>query len=182
MTKDELKRLQQALKILSDAEKQLKQSNEHSSLLTNALLQLASGHSMESTLPIGIHSNENIKDKMNLCSSNCNSSHSFHARRESSSDLVPSKMSKKSTPNGLQKSFTMLKDDDPISNAVPAKVQSAKRNSTNKADLDCNDNGSHCNLSEIWRCCIGKCYSKTLRQLLSSHGKLISVTENEGNP
>ncbi|KAL0917685.1 hypothetical protein M5K25_012765 [Dendrobium thyrsiflorum] len=182
LTKDELKRLQQALKILSDAEKQLKQSSEHSSLLTTALLQLASGYNMESTQPntIGMHTNEKIKENLKICSSDCHRSHSLLATRESSSALDPRKISEKSASDDFQKSLTMPKGHDPISNDVPAKVQSTKRRSSNKAHLDCNANGGLCNLSEIWRSCIGKCYSKTLRQLLSSHGKLISITENEG--
>ncbi|KAH7681350.1 hypothetical protein IHE45_05G052600 [Dioscorea alata] len=35
-------------------------------------------------------------------------------------------------------------------------------------------------MAEIWRRCIGRCYSKTLRQLLYAHGKLVSITESKG--
>ncbi|URE43227.1 DNA polymerase III subunits gamma and tau domain III [Musa troglodytarum] len=49
MTEAELERLRQALKILSDAEKQLRHSSERSTWFTAALLQLSAGHNLEST-------------------------------------------------------------------------------------------------------------------------------------
>ncbi|KAH7670819.1 DNA polymerase III subunit gamma/ tau protein [Dioscorea alata] len=49
LTEGELERLQQALKILSDAEKQLKVSSERSTWFTAALLQLGSGHDAQQT-------------------------------------------------------------------------------------------------------------------------------------
>ena len=49
VTECELERLQQALKILSDAEKQLKVSSERSTWFTAALLQLGSGHDAQQT-------------------------------------------------------------------------------------------------------------------------------------
>lgn len=36
------------------------------------------------------------------------------------------------------------------------------------------------NLDEIWQMCIHRCHSQTLRQLLSTSGRLLSITENEG--
>ncbi|KAH7681351.1 DNA polymerase III subunit gamma/ tau protein [Dioscorea alata] len=47
LTEAELEKLQQALKILSDAEKQLRLSSERSTWFTAALLQLGSGHAPE---------------------------------------------------------------------------------------------------------------------------------------
>ncbi|KAF0904868.1 hypothetical protein E2562_038154, partial [Oryza meyeriana var. granulata] len=47
LTDGELERLQQALKILSDAEKQIRLSSERSTWFTAALLQLSCGHSSE---------------------------------------------------------------------------------------------------------------------------------------
>ncbi|PRQ51635.1 hypothetical protein RchiOBHm_Chr2g0146641 [Rosa chinensis] len=35
-------------------------------------------------------------------------------------------------------------------------------------------------LNDVWAQCIEKCHSKTLRQLLHSHGKLVSISEAEG--
>uniref|UniRef100_A0A453HGT5 Uncharacterized protein n=1 Tax=Aegilops tauschii subsp. strangulata TaxID=200361 RepID=A0A453HGT5_AEGTS len=49
ITDAELERLQQALKILSDAEKQIRLSSERSTWFTAALLQLGSGHDSEIT-------------------------------------------------------------------------------------------------------------------------------------
>ncbi|URE43225.1 DNA polymerase III subunits gamma and tau domain III [Musa troglodytarum] len=49
LTEAELERLRQALKILSDAEKQLRHSSERSTWFTAALLQLSAGHNLEST-------------------------------------------------------------------------------------------------------------------------------------
>lgn len=36
-------------------------------------------------------------------------------------------------------------------------------------------------LTNIWLQCIEKCHSKTLRQLLHSHGRLVSISEVKGN-
>lgn len=47
VTEAELERLQLALKILSDAEKQLRHSSERSTWFTAALLQLGSAHNLE---------------------------------------------------------------------------------------------------------------------------------------
>lgn len=35
-------------------------------------------------------------------------------------------------------------------------------------------------LTNIWLQCIEKCHSKTLRQLLHSHGRLVSISEVKG--
>jgi hypothetical protein len=41
----------------------------------------------------------------------------------------------------------------------------------------CIDSGKLC---DIWACCIERCHSKTLRQLLHDHGKLVSISEVQG--
>lgn len=37
-------------------------------------------------------------------------------------------------------------------------------------------------LDDIWRRCIDQCHSRTLQQLLSVHGRLVSITDNNGKP
>ncbi|KAK8970672.1 hypothetical protein KSP40_PGU006538 [Platanthera guangdongensis] len=182
LTKDELKRLQQALKTLSDAEKQFKQSTEHSSLLTSALLQLASGQNMESIQPKTVekYGNQVMKDNMKKRSSDYDRAQNFLASRESSSVVVPSHWSTKSNYSVCRTSIRVLRSHDSVSNAVLQNIQSNKRSSSEKPQLAHNSTGSPVKLSEIWRSCIEKCYSKTLKQFLSSHGKLVSVTENAG--
>ncbi|KAG0458578.1 hypothetical protein HPP92_023444 [Vanilla planifolia] len=174
LTEDELKRLQEALKILSDAVKRLKHSSEHSSmltsaqylsLLTSALLQLSSDQNVESTQP---NSNKvHAADKMNDITKSCS------AVYNKSDNLI-------STHISSQKSSTRLSSHNSNSNAVSIKSQSVNHTLSNNVHLDSNANGIPWDLFEIWSSCIQKCYSRTLRQLLSLHGKLISVTENEG--
>lgn len=182
LTEYDLKILERAVKILSDAEKQLKHSSEHSSLLTTALLQLAAGKNMEPTQPkfSGKHATAKMNDSIKRCSAFSSRSPNLIALRDSGSAIDPSIRSRRSTPCGYQTPSRMLRSQDPISAVVPTKSQSVKRGSSDDALLVYNATQNTWNLSEIWRRCIEKCYSKTLRQMLSVHGELISLTENEG--
>ncbi|KAK9054823.1 hypothetical protein SSX86_025902 [Deinandra increscens subsp. villosa] len=151
LTEGEVERLKQALKLLSDAEKQLRVSSERSTWFTATLLQLGSVQSSGPT-PSG------------------------SSRRQSSRTT----------------------DDDPSANFKPLN----DRNSTNSAPQDAlhpmrqliNEDGPSVSdhddvilgkissniLDEIWVRCINKCHSKTLRQLLHSHGNLVSLSEVKG--
>ncbi|XP_028555174.1 protein STICHEL-like [Dendrobium catenatum] len=107
------------------------------------------------------------------CSAFSSRSSNLRALRELSSASVTSIRSTRPTPCGHHTPSRML------TAVEPAKIQSVK-SSSEDALLLYDATQKTWKLSEIWRTCIEKCYSKTLRQMLSVHGKLISLTENEG--
>ncbi|CAL9056487.1 unnamed protein product [Musa banksii] len=183
LTEAELERLQLALKILSDAEKQLRHSSERSTWFTAALLQLGSGNNTEP----------------NRSSSSSRQS----ARRKSNgvSDMDSlSMMHKNRQVTEFQEyyfcfiSYTNNIYSNPyIDSAYMAncKVLPANRRSLDRIL----DNFSHTSdatgkgelrsmtpemLNEIWNLCIHRCHSNTLRQLLSANGRLLSISENGG--
>ncbi|MQL82311.1 hypothetical protein Taro_014789 [Colocasia esculenta] len=141
LTDTELDRLQQALRILSDAEKQLRLSSERSTWFTAALLQLGSGHSLE------------------------------HDHSSSSNSKRSPPKSKTSTSNRV-KGTPACKSQSADSSLMPTTCGE-------KADTDCFKISPE-KLNEVWQRCIEKCHSRTLRQLLSTHGQLISIYEAEG--
>ncbi|PKA54579.1 hypothetical protein AXF42_Ash000414 [Apostasia shenzhenica] len=179
LTEDEVKRLQQALKVLSDAEKQLRHPSELSTWFTAALLQLVSGQNVEPTQPNDPRrpTNKAMSCNMEKCTAFCGRSDNLLAL-ESSSAVVSNQRSKSSTPTGCQIPSKILISQHPTSELVLTKNQLVDRRSYK--NLDYNTTETPTNLSDVWRSCIEKCYSKTLQKLLSLHGKLLSVTENEG--
>ncbi|KAJ0972913.1 hypothetical protein J5N97_020872 [Dioscorea zingiberensis] len=89
LTDAELERLHQALKILSDAEKQLRVSSERSTWFTAALLQLGSGHAAEQTQSISHETNLALMPRVtNGCSSlhGCIKSENFPCQLLTSND------------------------------------------------------------------------------------------------
>ncbi|PSS21670.1 Protein STICHEL like [Actinidia chinensis var. chinensis] len=156
----ELNRLKQALKLLSEAEKHLRVSSERSTWFTATLLQLGSVVSSDAT--------------------------QSGSRRQSSKTTEgdPSSASREAH-------FPPLKSTSPIS--LP---KSAIQNLPNHEDPFLLNNAMNTNskhtqsrfisggpsdkLDDIWVRCIERCHSKTLRQLLLTYGKLISISEVEG--
>ena len=134
MTVSEVNRLQEALGILSDAEKQLRVSSERSTWFTAALLQLGCGRSP------GVHR-----------TSGC---------------------SRLSLPETSLRNFQISPRADHLLRERPA-------SDGGRVVVD----GTRCSrekLDEIWRMCIEKCRSETLRQLLFAHGQLLSISEVQG--
>lgn len=185
VTEAELERLKHALKLLSEAEKQLRISSERSTWFTATLLQLGSVPSPDLT-------------------------HSGSSRRQSSktTEYDPSSASREAT------AYKQRSDAQYMPQTSPAMQKSVNCNSNHQGELLRNDglgfnskfsNGqliddgdstaSHddimvgnmtlrCTnpekLDNIWARCIERCHSKTLRQLLDAHGKLVSISEVEG--
>ncbi|CDY09366.1 BnaA02g26440D [Brassica napus] len=127
LSEADMEGLKHALKLLSEAEKQLRVSNDRSTWFTATLLQLGSMPSPGTTL------------------TGCSS------RRQSS----------------------RATDDDPSS--VSREVMAYKQRI---GGLHFSKSSEK--LNEIWRKCVEICHSRTLRQLLYTHGKLISISEVEG--
>ncbi|KAJ7967917.1 protein STICHEL [Quillaja saponaria] len=137
LTESELERLKHALKLLSEAEKQLRASSERSTWFTATLLQLGSMPSPDF-------------------------SHSGSSRRQSfkTTDDDPSSASREAS------SCKQMSD---------ARYVNLKSTSPASLRKEVNDK-----LYNIWARCIERCHSKTLRQLLHTHGKLVSICEVEG--
>ncbi|XP_072950811.1 protein STICHEL-like [Typha angustifolia] len=192
LTEAELERLQQALKILSDAEKQLRLSSERSTWFTAALLQLGGqnsevNQSNSSSKQSAKKTNDSATEIVRNSSVGRNSSHPLHMFQETKSTLDSVATNGRSSPNGLSSSYRMQ------TNEKDCEVFSANFRSTDKTILDsariseCESSEKRtvkCSnpdkLAEIWRRCIERCHSRTLRQLLSDHGRLISINGSEG--
>ncbi|CBI29623.3 unnamed protein product, partial [Vitis vinifera] len=174
LTEAEMDRLKHALKLLSEAEKQLRVSSERSTWFTATLLQLGSP-SPDPTL-------------------------SGSSRRQSSKTT-------EDDPSSASRDATIVHKQKPNAHHMPRKSfspismpKSAEKNSTHQGDLfQFRNSGASASshddvmmgnlvfrsinadkLDDIWERCIERCHSKTLRQLLHAHGKLVSISEAEG--
>ncbi|KAG5248604.1 STICHEL family protein [Salix suchowensis] len=168
LTEAELVRLKHALRLLSEAEKQLRISSDRSTWFTATLLQLGSTPSMDLT-------------------------QSSSSRRQSSrtTEEDPSSVSKESNvykpkSDALffpQRSSSLLPWECEF-NATPPRSMD---NNTVSSSLDDEMNGNKVfryknsdKLDDMWGRCIEKCHSQTLRQLLHAYGKLLSISEVDG--
>ncbi|KAG8090914.1 hypothetical protein GUJ93_ZPchr0011g28575 [Zizania palustris] len=186
ITEAELERLQQALKILSDAEKQIRLSSERSTWFTAALLQLGSGHNTET-----IHSRSSSKqsakttseivlDAVRESSASRTTSHPLFTLCGSKKMLDLRIASGHSSPQGLVSMSSRLRANDNLKYGDCRSVDRVLLDSAQRSNLSEQrpmTNGSSDNLARIWRKCIDNCHSMTLRQLLCDHGKLASIEE-----
>ncbi|XP_077249669.1 protein STICHEL-like [Tasmannia lanceolata] len=190
LTDAELERLKKALKILSEAEKQLRLSCESSTWFTAALLQLGSRHSTDTYSSSNSKQGhkkmkEDASDTATETSAIVKKSDGSHVRHKSSSPSMLASDNGHSSPFG-EPSPSMSMMDHLSFDAFPSCIQFVESDALA---------GSHNNivfgkrlfgsmstekLDEIWRMCIERCHSKTLRQLLCTHGKLISISQGKG--
>ncbi|KAB5574515.1 hypothetical protein DKX38_001709 [Salix brachista] len=179
LTEAELERLKHALRLLSEAEKQLRISSDRSTWFTATLLQLGSTTSMDLT-------------------------QSSSSRRQSSrtTEEDPSSASKESNaykPKSDAQYLTQRSNSPPSLyreingcsshqgqygfNAKPPRSQLVNSHTslddeiTGNMIFRCKNSEK---LDDIWEKCIEKCHSQTLRQLLHAHGKLLSISEVDG--
>ena len=135
VTEAEIEALQQALKILSDAEKQLRLSSERSTWFTAALLQLGSGDNLEtnqsssSSKPNaktfnGIAS-EMVKD-VPLCKSK---SHPSVMLQESNLGLLPRSINGHPSFNGCSSSYKRTTNENLICDVLPSHSRFVDRSS-----------------------------------------------------
>ncbi|KAF9690334.1 hypothetical protein SADUNF_Sadunf01G0184700 [Salix dunnii] len=179
LTEAELERLKHALRLLSEAEKQLRISSDRSTWFTATLLQLGSTTSMDLT-------------------------QSSSSRRQSSrtTEEDPSSASKESNaykPKSNAQYLTQRSYSPPSlyreingcsshqgqygSNAKLPRSQLVNSHTSLDDEITGNMIFRHKNsekLDDIWEKCIEKCHSQTLRQLLHAHGKLLSISEVDG--
>lgn len=180
VTERELHRLKHALTLLSEAEKHLRVSSERSTWFTATLLQLGSmpSHSRtQSTCSRGQVSKATEEEYVSIpgesTASRHNSEKQFAPEKSTSptscmfSDQCNSTSNVRPTPNANTSQF-----NDCISLTV------SHADSTNKrTTLRCVNSEM---LVSIWLLCIEKCHSETLRLLLHSYGKLVSISETKG--
>ncbi|GJN35377.1 hypothetical protein PR202_gb24146 [Eleusine coracana subsp. coracana] len=183
ITDAELERLQQALKILSDAEKQIRLSSERSTWFTAALLQLGSGHNSEitqsrsSSKQSAKATSETIMEAVRESSASRSTSHPLFNFRDSKKTLDLKTTSGHSSPQGFASLSSRIRPNGEC-RSVDRGLHSAQTSiSSEQRPMN---SGTSDNLTRIWRKCIDNCHSKTLRQLLYDHGKLASVKECEG--
>ncbi|KAL6847053.1 hypothetical protein ACP4OV_022906 [Aristida adscensionis] len=189
ITDAELERLQQALRILSDAEKQIRLSSERSTWFTAALLQLGSGHNSEITQSRSSskHSakaaSEAVMEAVIESSASRTTSHPLFHFRDSKKTLDLRTTSGHSSPQGITSLSSRMRPNDNMTYGECRSVDRALLGSTQtsiSSEQKPLNSGMSDNLTRIWRKCIENCHSKTLRQLLYDNGKLASVAECEG--
>lgn len=191
VTEAEMDRLKHALKLLSEAEKQLRVSSERSTWFTATLLQLGSP-SPDPTLS-GSSRRQSSKTTEDDPSSASRDATIVHKQKPDAHHMPRKSFSPISMPKSAEKNSTHQGDllslvDGFNFNAKP--VQSQFRNSGASAsshdDVMMGNMVFRCinadKLDDIWERCIERCHSKTLRQLLHAHGKLVSISEAEGKP
>uniref|UniRef100_A0A1D1YW96 DNA polymerase III subunit gamma/tau n=1 Tax=Anthurium amnicola TaxID=1678845 RepID=A0A1D1YW96_9ARAE len=190
LTDPEMDRLQQALRILSDAEKQLRLSSERSTWFTAALLQLGSGHSSELNHSSGSSSQHSSRKAKSGTSdwvkgtAACRKSDSLPKTTQSRSACTPSAMKMDHSPCVNPSSSLPMgeknSDSLPMCNSIDSSFI-MPATCKDEADSECFlTKISLEKLNDVWQRCIDKCHSKTLRKLLSAHGQLTSISEVEG--
>ncbi|KAI7726537.1 hypothetical protein M8C21_023229, partial [Ambrosia artemisiifolia] len=163
LTDGEVERLKQALKLLSEAEKQLRVSSERSTWFTATLLQLGSVQSADPT-PSGSSRRQSSRTTDDDPSATFKDTY-FQKQKSTPVKPLNSRNSSHSTPqDALQSMRQLINDDGP---------------SVSRHDDVMHGNTSSNILDEIWARCIDKCHSKTLRQLLHTYGNLVSISEDK---
>ncbi|XP_022724655.1 protein STICHEL-like isoform X2 [Durio zibethinus] len=189
LTGAELERLKDALKLLSEAEKQLRVSSDRSTWFTATLLQLGSLPSSDLTQS-GRGWRQSSKTTKDDPSS---TSREAIAYKEKSGTLYvpwkstsPASLHKSVNGNSNHQVELVPRIDGYGSNSKPsygrimnsgALPAACDNNLGGNMILACQNSEK---LDDIWAKCIDKCHSKTLRQLLHANGKLLSLSEDEG--
>lgn len=191
MTEAELERLKHALRLLSEAEKQLRVSSERSTWFTATLLQLGSIPSTDFT-----HSGSSRRQSCKTTEDDPSSASREVAacKQKSDAQYMPRKPT---SPASLRKAISanpnhlgeLLSRVDVFSSNSNSKQSQSQSVDGGSLAASCDDvmvgnmifkciNSEK--LDDVWAHCIERCHSKTLRQLLDAHGKLVSISEVEG--
>ncbi|CDY17592.1 BnaA06g34110D [Brassica napus] len=187
LTEADMEGLKHALKLLSEAEKQLRVSNDRSTWFTATLLQLGSMPSPGTT-----HTGSSRRQSSRATDDDPSSlSREVMAYKQRvgglhfSKSASPASIRKRSGNHTHEaKSFSRVIDNtcykSSSSSQVPESEASISSHDNSTASTMMLTQRSSEKLNDIWRKCIERCHSKTLRQLLYTHGKLISISEVEG--
>ncbi|KAA8536650.1 hypothetical protein F0562_029128 [Nyssa sinensis] len=184
----ELERLKHALKLLSEAEKQIRISSDRSTWFTATLLQLGSVPSPD---PTQSGSSRRQSSKTTEEDPSSTSKEATVQKQRHDAHYTPQKLtSPVSLPNAVNRnstnqevSFSMT--DGAGYNSKPSHSQLVNGDAlmVSHDDVMVGNMIRRCNsniLDDIWVRCIEKCHSNTLKQLLHTHGKLVSISEVEG--
>nr|GMD48567.1 protein STICHEL [Ipomoea batatas] len=174
----EVDRLKHALKLLSDAEKQLRVSSERSTWFTATLLQLGSVPSPDQT-----HSGSSRRQSSKATEEDPSTStfREVVSRKQQKGDSLyapcklgsPSSFAKGSHRISSSKDlgYAKITQSKLISGESLASQDELKLGKTVPRSLNTNM------LDDIWVRCIEKCHSNTLKQLLHTCGTLVSMSE-----
>ncbi|KAK4766375.1 hypothetical protein SAY87_008017 [Trapa incisa] len=179
----EPKRLKHALKILSEAEKQLRVTSDRSTWFTATLLQLGS----VSLTKFSQSSSSRMQSSRTTEEDHSGDLVEYLYRRKSASPI------KSASPASLLQKFNgdlghqgnvISQIDNSLSKMVSHKEFMNECNSDTSVDVMSRNNlfksANFTKLNNIWEHCIERCHSKTLKQLLHTHGKLVSIAQAEG--
>lgn len=200
LTEEELERLRRALKILSEAEKQLRVSNDQTTWLIAALLQFGCGRSLllptsagtsVTQSPVAVKErNENGFLYSDSSSRQVLDKQQFGTSLEQLDSTVL-KSSAGNKNNSLKKAQIMYSNEgnkgtqihasgcSPVLGGCEGNFPRSINDNSDAAqpELSCL---SPAKLDDIWRRTIEECRSNTLRQLLHTQAKLVSVFIGEG--
>lgn len=200
LTEEELERLRRALKILSEAEKQLRVSNDQTTWLIAALLQFGCGRSLllptsagtsVTQSPVAVKErNENGFLYSDSSSRQVLDKQQFGASLEQLDSTVL-KSSAGNKNNSLKRAQIMYSNEgnkgaqihasgcSPVLGGCEGNFPRSINDNSDAAqpELSCL---SPAKLDDIWRRTIEECRSNTLRQLLHTQAKLVSVFIGEG--
>jgi len=182
VTEAELERLKHALRLLSEAEKQLRISSDRSTWFTATLLQLGSTPSMDLTQSSSSRRQSSRTTEEDPSSASKESkvyktkSNAQYLTQRSSSP--PSLYREINGCSGQQGEFG-FNAKAPRSRLVNSRTSSTSLDDEITGNMIFRYKNSE-KLDDIWEKCIEKCHSQTLRQLLHAHGKLLSISEVDG--
>ncbi|CAA7037578.1 unnamed protein product [Microthlaspi erraticum] len=174
LSEADMERLKHALKILSEAEKQLRVSTDRSTWFIATLLQLGLMSSPGTT-----HTGSSRRQSSRATEENLSSvSREVIAYKQRSGlqcSNSPSPTSTRKGGNIVREVKSSSSSSEVLENG--ASVSSRDDTAASTMTLTCKNSEK---LYDIWTKCIDRCHSKTLKQLLYSHGKLLSISEVEG--
>ncbi|XP_011011711.1 PREDICTED: protein STICHEL-like isoform X2 [Populus euphratica] len=173
VTEAELERLKHALRLLSEAEKQLRISSDRSTWFTATLLQLGSTPSMDLTLSSSSRRQSSRTTEENPSSA---SKESNVYKPNSDAQYFPRRSSSPSSLYRAINGHSSHQGEYEFNVKPPRLMDSNDEMTGNKVFRYKNSD----KLDDIWEKCIEKCHSQTLRQLLHAHGKLLSISEVDG--
>lgn len=165
MTERELYRLKHALTILSEAEKHLRVSSEQSTWFIATLLQLSSISSPDRTQSTSsrLQTPKATKEEHVSMPGEATTQSDEQFAPETSGSSSKIRLSPKTKKSQFNDDKSLTVSNDGFTNR--------------RKTLMCVDSEI---LMSIWLLCIEKCHSKTLKLLLHSYGKLVSISEMKG--
>ena len=189
VTEAELERLKRALKLLSEAEKQLRVSSERSTWFTATLLQLGSISSPDQT-----HSGSSRRQSSKATEEDYSSTLKDSSISNQKPDRQYTLRNSVSPPSFHKATYQKSNSKEASLPVMDVKGLSPNPSQNQLISGDalagtCDDfvagiNTSRCTassmLDDIWVKCVEKCHSKTLRQLLHTYGRLVSIADVEG--